>query len=78
MFTKLFNLSEKTTGLIPKIEKVARFISFLVLALDTLRFFKSGLEKLDNNGKENEEAPAGRPAAGSGPAPIADEFKGTE
>ncbi len=54
MFKKLFNATEKTDGIIPKIEKVMRLISFLVLALDTLRFFKTGLEKLSS---KNEESP---------------------
>lgn len=49
MFKKLLGLSDKTSGLLPKIEKVARIIGFLVLALDTLRFFKMGLETLENN-----------------------------
>jgi hypothetical protein len=60
---KLFTLSNKTSGLIPKIEKVARFISFLVLALDTLRFFKKGLEALEDE-KPTEKAPAPAPAGG--------------
>jgi hypothetical protein len=56
MFKKLLNISDRTSGLLPKIEKVARLIAFLVLALDTLRFFKNGLEKLESttDKKENE------------------------
>jgi len=71
MLKKLFAATERTDGIIPKIEKVMRLISFLVLALDTLRFFKNGLEKLSNN-EESEKtvavAPADNSSVASAPA----------
>jgi len=53
VFKKLFNATERAGGIIPKIEKVMRLISFLVLVLDTLRFFKTGLEKLSSKNEEH-------------------------
>jgi len=52
MFKRLFKASEGAGGLIPKLEKVARVISFAVLVVDTLRFFHSGLAALKKDDKD--------------------------
>jgi hypothetical protein len=70
MFKKLLNASDNVNGIIPKIEKVANVISFLVLCLNTLRFFQKGLSEFQSNDTETAKTLGAAPAGNSVDTPA--------
>jgi hypothetical protein len=76
VFKKLLNLSDSSSGILRNIEKVARLVAILVLVLDTLRFFQSGLIKIKDENPDTKTVALTAAPGGGGAASPSQEDEG--